>query len=319
MAWQSRTRALTESHQVTQSAAYVKRVAGKALPLITPDWEKTRVFIVDPTIWRDYTKPEHDLRPIYCELTSAFKTLGIPYQILSRADHPLDIWIRDWGFVENQYYIYKPSYARNFYSAGAIAVARQSLDRHVGIKRPSIPLILDGGNLVHDGRTAILTEKVLWNNGHLSKQEITRAIVGLGFEQVVFIPVEPDDNVGHADGILRFLSQDILLVNDYNDSDFRDYSRELCRRLSTSLPDTQIVPFPWFCADERLDGVWSAVGAYINFVQTARGIVYPVFGNRLDEKVPQILQNLTSLRLRPVAASRLARLGGVLNCIVLSD
>ena len=75
--------------------------------------------------------------------------------------------------------------------------------------------MLEGGNLVHNGRVAIATEKVFADNPQLSRGEIERLILSIGFERVVFIPVEPDDEVAHADGIVKFLRPDLLFVNDY--------------------------------------------------------------------------------------------------------
>jgi agmatine deiminase len=282
-----------------------------------PEWQKRRAVIVDPSIWSYYTRKAHDLRIVYRDLSAALTELGIDCTVLSKKDHPIDIWIRDWAFVENNYFIYKPNYVRHLYSSAAIAQARTALNRRLEIKPRDIALILDGGNLVHNSRIAILTEKVLSDNSQFSKQEIMRAALETGFEQIVFIPIEPDDNIGHADGIVRFLQEHLLLVNDYSHSDFAGYGRELLMRLTAFLPGTHIVKFPWFCMNERVDGLWSAVGTYINFVQTGRGIVYPVFGHKMDDTVPKILQNFTSSRLRGVAAKSLARLGGVLNCIVV--
>ena len=130
---------------------------------------------------------------------------------------------------------------------------------------------------MHNGKVAILTEKVFYDNPQFTTKEIERTVAALGFEQVLFIPVEPGDQVGHADGIVRFLSTDVLLVNDYESAGFRAYQVHLLDRLAEVSSHTTIVPFPWLCSAERTGRVWSAVGVYINFVQTTRGILFPVF------------------------------------------
>src|SRR5688500_441966 len=81
-----------------------------------PDWNKTRVFLVDPTIWKEYQQPPNDLRSVYQELRNALDSLGAEYRFLSREDHPVDIWIRDWGFNEGAYFRFVPSYAKSFYT-----------------------------------------------------------------------------------------------------------------------------------------------------------------------------------------------------------
>jgi hypothetical protein len=48
-----------------------------------PDWEKQKVFLVDPNIWGTYQKRSNDLRPVYRELSGALESLG-PDHLLKR-------------------------------------------------------------------------------------------------------------------------------------------------------------------------------------------------------------------------------------------
>lgn len=181
-----------------------------------------------------------------------------------------------------------------------------------------MPLVLEGGNLVQNGLVAVVTEKVFADNRHLSRGEVERLILAVGFERVVFIPVEPEDDVGHADGMVKFLGPDLLLVNDYRGASFTGYRKDLYNRLHSAKISAEIVPFPWFATDEKSDGIWSAVGCYINFVLTARGVIYPTFSHPFDERVAALLDDLTLLPKRSVESTALARLGGVLNCATLT-
>jgi agmatine deiminase len=296
--------------------ATVPVAAGITSPVL-PDWHKNHVVVADPAIWSFYRKRPHDLRPVYGQLLNAFRSLGVSYTVLTKEDSPVDIWLRDWGPIENCYFGFRPSYAKGWYSARSIAKGRRKLDRRRSFTPRRIPLVLDGGNLVHNGRVAIVTGKIWRDNRHFSRREIERAIINIGFEQVIVIPVEPGDKVGHADGIVRFLQSDILLMNDYNDPAFRRYSTELLRRLRSSLPRVRIAPFPWFFEMYQRNGIWSAVGCYINFNLTKNGIVYPIFDHRLDDSVAATLSELSRLPARAVSATALARLGGGLNCITL--
>ena len=292
-------------------------VAARIMAPVLPDWHKSHATVVDPTIWPDYRGRHHDLRPVYRQLLNAFRSLGVSYDVLTKEDSPVDIWIRDWGPIGDCYFDFRPSYAKGWYSARSIAQARRHLDRRRSFTPRRIPLVLDGGNVVHNGKVAIVTEKILLDNHYLSKHEIERAIISIGFEQVVTIPVEPGDNVGHADGIVRFLQSNVLLVNAYDDRAFRRYSTELLRRLCSSLSCVRIVPFPWFSEAHERNGIWSAVGCYINFNLTKRSIVYPIFDHKLDDSVAATLSELGGLPMRAVSATALARLGGGLNCITL--
>ncbi len=279
-----------------------------------PDWAKEHLYIVDPGIWPDYRKPGFDVRPVFAELHEAFRALGIEGEVLTRSDSPLDIWIRDWGFVEGCYFQYDPPYAPDDYTPEAIIKARAGLDKRTGIQPHSLPLKLDGGNLVHNGNVGIVTDRLVDHNSGMSKTEIEKAIISLGFERVVFIPAEKEDEIGHADGIVRFVSSEVLLVSHSSDADYR---RKLDAVLQSAKLDCEIVPFPCF-VDDDYDGVSSAVGCYINFILTAQGAVLPTFDDPLDNQALAILEKHLSLPIKTVKATALAKFGGVFNCATLT-
>jgi agmatine/peptidylarginine deiminase len=282
-----------------------------------PDWITTRLIFVDPRSWKYYTQDPHDLRPVYREMETALNSLEIPYKCLGPEDKPLDIWIRDWGFVGQNEFIYRPSYTRECYDDRDVEKARRMLALKTFLMdTEKSPLVFDGGNLVHDGQTAIITKKVLTDNPDFTEAEITLLFkLNLGFERVVFIPVEPDDDVGHADGILRFVKKNVVLVNEYDDSEFTGYRRQLYECLENAGID--YIPFPWFYKNEKTGGVWSAEGCYMNFLFMAQGIIYPVFGHEKDQAAHKILGSVSRMPIKAVYSTPLARLGGVLNCITL--
>lgn len=257
------------------------------------------------------------LKCVLSRLAAECAALGIGNHTLEKTDCP-DVWIRDWGSVAGCYFKYDPSYARGTFAREQVARARRNLNRHLGFIPRDVPVVLEGGNLIHNGKIAIVTEKIFADNHHLTRSEVERLILAVGFQRVVFIPVEPEDTIGHADGIVKFLAPDLLLVNDYRGSDFTTYHRKLFACLREAKIGVEIVPFPWFCTDGRVDGIWSAVGCYINFVLTKRGIIFPTFSNPVDEKVALLLDELSPLPKRSVESTALARQGGVLNCATLT-
>ena len=196
--------------------------------------------------------------------------------------------------------------------------ARDALVRRLGLRCRALPVVLDGGNVIHNGTVAIVTEKVFRENPDFSRIEVERAIISLGFERVVFIPVEPGDEIGHSDGMCRFVSKRVLLVNDYDSASMRPFSRQLRRVLRAARLDAEPVELPWFCRGGRIDGVPSAEGCYMNFIQLAQGIIMPTFDDSKDDKAREVIELLTPTPIAVITATPLARLGGVLNCISLS-
>lgn len=227
--------------------------------------------MVDPPNWPEYCRTEGDLRTVYHDLEHALRLLHVDHQTLTREGHPLDIWIRNWGSVEGGYFGFEPSYAKRMYSEGAVKTAHDCLTEHLCQKPRTIPLLLDGGNLVHDGKVAILTEKILPDNPQFTRLELEETIVTLGFERVALISVEPEDLIGHADGILRFISPDVLLVNDHTGSTFEAYRRQLYGCRGRARLAAEIVPFPWYSTNERHNGIWSAERATSTSFRRATG------------------------------------------------
>lgn len=285
-----------------------------------PDWQKRRVFLVEPALWSRYKRAATDLRPVYQEVMEVLRGWGAKVDLLGRVADPLDIWIRDWGCVEGVFFRYAPDYAEGLYSRAAVRRAILGLNARLPERFPYrlSPLVLDGGNLIHNGTVAIVTDKVFRDNAHLSRLEIERAICALGFEKLVFIPTEPGDEIGHADGMCRFLNKHTLLVNDYASASMSSFGRNLVSALRAAKLNADIVAMPWFCRSGRSDGVPSAVGCYMNFLQLKQGLILPSFGHRQDEQAHALLDSLADRPVVSVAATPLAKLGGVFNCISLT-
>ena len=289
-----------------------------------PDLLRRRVVLVDPAVRRRYIRGAADLRRVYQELSSVLCSWGVEVEMLDRTAAPLDIWIRDWGCVEGVFFRYAPDYAKGLYSRAAVTRAICGLHArlHTQLGEPFCfrlsCLVLDGGNLIHNGTVAIVTQKVFRDNPHLSRCEIERAICWLGFERVVFIPNEPGDEIGHADGMCRFLNKRTLLVNDYASASMSAFGRKLGCVLRAAKLDAELVPFPWFYRSGRSDGVPSAVGCYMNFLHLAQGIILPSFAHRLDERAHEVIASLVKRPVVSIEATPLAKLGGVFNCISLT-
>jgi len=258
------------------------------------------------------------LQRILCISCSNSASSRFQVDVLQQSDTPLDIWIRDWGFVEGAFFNYSPDYARGLYASKDIAIARRALVQRLGLRCRSLLVVPDGGNLIHNGKVALLTEKVCHENKHHTRLEIECGVISLGFERVVFLPVEPGDEVGHADGPCRFLSEDILLVNNYDIAPMRSFARRLRRVLRSAKLDAEIVELLWFYQDEASDDVPLTVGCYMNFIHLAQLVVLPQFDHPKDAQAVAILRSLTQTPVAPVFATPLARLGGVFNCVSLT-
>ena len=71
-----------------------------------------------------------------------------------------------------------------------------------------------------------------------------------------------------------------------------------------------VIDFPYFSSSND-----SAVGCYLNFLETERHIFLPVFDNAMDDKAITAAEEIFSKKIVPVNINEIAKEGGVLNCI----
>jgi agmatine deiminase len=178
----------------------------------------------------------------------------------------------------------------------------------------SCAINLDGGNVVASSDQAILTDKVLKENPGRDRRQVRAELDEvLRVERCIIIPKEPYDVIGHADGVVRFLDEGAVVVNDYS-----EINPAYGERLEAALHrhGLAVERLPHFRVDEEQDGIPSAVGNYVNFLRVGRLVVVPSFGAPQDDLACRRLEHLLpGSRVVPLRCEGLAREGGVLNCV----
>lgn len=177
-------------------------------------------------------------------------------------------------------------------------------------------LVLDGGNLTTNGKVLILTERVLKDNPDRSEREITHLLRStFDLDQVVLVPEEPGDKTGHIDGMVRWLSENHLLVNDCR-SLSQSYAQRLMNSLSSQLPGTRITLIPYQLSRDKHKGWPDLAGNYTNFLLTKKATFVPIYGIPLDQEAKRILRTLFgSIPAEFVQSTVISCYGGALNCI----
>ena len=106
--------------------------------------------------------------------------------------------------------------------------------------------------------------------------------------------------------MVRFADENTAIVNN------TPYQNGLEQRISKKLKEHRIntIPFPYFDSPKN-----SAVGCYINFLETEQAIFLPVFGVDMDSKDIDTAQNIFNKTIVPVNINEIAEQSGVLNCI----
>ena len=233
---------------------------------------------------------------------------------------PPCLWIRDWFPIRLPSgklvkLIYRPKYlTRN--QSKHIDHRVTSLLTDAMVTFDVMPLVLDGGNVIlsHDGKLAIMTTRVLADNPDFSRTEIEKTVQHyLGVEQLILIPPEVGDHTGHADGQIRIISRELMVINQYQEP----FRTRLLSTLSRQLPTgTRIVEVPYQPSLQRHQGFPSASGNYVNFIKTDRVLIVPTYGlEKSDKEAVELLSELSDVPTLGVNCSAIATFGGALNCI----
>jgi agmatine deiminase len=268
-----------------------------------PDWETHRVMVSD---FLPQKQPE-----VYRALLEAMGSEDV-----ALIPDTKDIWCRDYMPVQTRshrfiQFTYTPDYLRGYeHLRTPPEVCRLPFMTNYFFSS----LIVDGGNVVSNGSLKILTDKVFSENPELSPSAVRNQLETLLESECLFVSVEPRDKVGHADGLVRFVSENMVIINDYSDVD-----PLFGRRLRTSLEkrglDVEVLPY---VPEEAMgaDGLPSAVGLYLNFLRVGNLVLVPVYGLPEDELALRKIESvLAGVRVIPVPSLHLAKEGGVLNCV----
>ncbi len=181
------------------------------------------------------------------------------------------------------------------------------INSHLGIFSKYSDIILDGGNLIFSENAVILTDKIFTENKNYSKsnliQELSRL---LKTERIYFIPKQPYDIYGHADGMVRFINNNTIILNDFS-RESKSFRNRLEKAIS-NLPFSVIsLKIPFEC---KLS--W----CYINYIHTENDIIIPTVKHQKEEKVLyQFEEVFREYKIWTLYSKEILTRGGGLHCI----
>ena len=233
-----------------------------------------------------------------------------------------DLWCRDYMPVqisEKDYVQFKyfPDYYLTHKHVGKLTIQDEiRYDKPYGAHIRKIDLIVDGGNIVSSKTKAIMTEKVFVENKNREEKSVIKMLKeALKVDDLFFLPVQPYDWTGHADGMVRYLDDGRLLVNNYSNE-----SQSWQEKLKNAIEKTGLKPetLPYAHSQEKVDGEHTARGCYINYAQIGNLIIFPQFEINEDgialAKIKELFPEPDFI-VEPIDCNLIAREGGVLNCL----
>jgi len=249
-----------------------------------------------------------------CRLRGILSEHWLPVKVV-RATR--DVWCRDYmpvqiGIGEFVQFRYQPDYLKGYEK---LRTTPSDLEPLPEVERcATSDVVLDGGNAVGWGNRCIVTDKVFRENRGMGRDELlVRLRDLLGVEELNVIPREPFDVVGHADGVVRFLDERTVVINDYSKLD-----PSYAKRLKSALRRARLswVEVPYMPREGRRGELPPAFGNYVNYLRVSRVVVLPGYGIAEDNEARRIIeQGLRDTAVIQVDCSALSMKGGVLHCV----
>lgn len=249
-------------------------------------------------------------------LTDILNRHNVPFAFLKGTK---DIWCRDYMPVQTPsgkliQFRYDPSYLRDSrYSESRSDV--KYVDKVNDINPTFSDINLDGGNVVMCGNKAIITDRIFSENPNWTKEALLTELAKLLECEIIIIPAyRPEyDFTGHADGMIRFVDCNTVLVNNL-DQDFKYMKDSIIKDLDKA--NLKYINFPWF--EHKIKGNNDhVIGIYLNYLEVGNLIVMPVFGvpgNRDAEAYAKLKEVFPDKIIETVDYNEIALTGGILNC-----
>jgi len=237
----------------------------------------------------------------------------IPFKYLSKTN---DIWAVDFMPVQistNKFvqFEYNPDYLQYKTKRKTISDV-DSICKSISVLTEKSKLIVDGGNVIRTNNKVIMCDKVFKENPNLSEKEIIKQLQdAFEVENLFFVPWDKSDFTGHADGMVRFIDSDTVLINTYLKESL-EYQRSFRMALHNAGLDWIEVPYNPY--DNKPSS--SAEGVYLNYLQMKQAVIIPTFNRKEDDEAVKILEQVfIGQKIATLDSSEIAKEGGILNCI----
>ncbi len=270
-----------------------------------PDDQTSKLFLADclPEKYPDF----------FDRLAAVLQKCELEYTLLPNTK---DIWARDYMPVqisENTFiqFNYDPDYLRTKKGLKTISDV-DGICNAMKLERIKSDLVVDGGNVVKTNDAVLMCEKVFSENPRFERKVLEQKLRELfEVEKLWFLPQQPGDFTGHADGMIRFLDKNTLLINDYS-GESKAFQKVFHSAIESTGLDTIKIPYNPY-GNKSND---QANGIYINYLQIQNTLIIPVYGLPEDERIVCLFEQLfKGQKIETLACNEIAEEGGVLNCI----
>jgi agmatine deiminase len=249
----------------------------------------------------------------FADFEAVLKKCGLSFQLLPGTK---DIWAVDYmpiqvtldKFIQ---FVYNPDYLQGQKWRKTISDV-DSICNSIKLKRIKSDIVIDGGNVTKSIDKVLMCDKVFMENPHYSRRQLSDKLRELfEVDKLYFVPQQQKDFTGHVDGMVRFLDNNTVLINDYS-NDKPEFQRAF--KIALDNADLDYIEIPYNPYGNKTLG--QANGVYINFLQMQNTVIIPTFGIKEDEiAVRQFEQLFKGQNIPTIDSNELADNGGILNCV----
>ena len=242
-----------------------------------------------------------------------------------------NVWCRDYMPVKSAsgkyvQFTYHPSYMGEMIKYKDNFPDSKKLHDKLKLECEESKIILDGGAIEIFGTKAIVSDRVFRDNKNLSEIEILKVIKEiLDLKQLIVIPQHPYDFTGHVDGLVRFIDENSVVVNDLEEELKCAENSKIPYRIKriwkwiasvkSALEEAKLKmhELPVSYSENGSDS--SGEGIYINFLLLEDLIIMPVYEKYEDNIAADRLTKLYGKKVITINATELAKQGGMINCV----
>jgi Peptidylarginine deiminase and related enzymes len=208
-------------------------------------------------------------------------------------------------------FVYNPSYLQTKKYLKTISDV-DGICKEIGIDTFKTDIILDGGNVTRWTNKVIMTDRVFVDNPNYDRKQLIRKLHEiLQIDKLYFVPEQPGDFTGHSDGMVRFIDENTVVINDYSQE-----KEWFHRAFEIAIHNTGLdyIKIPYNVYGNKSNN--QANGDYINYLQMENTVIIPTFGIKEDnEAVRQLETIFAGQTIATVDSNEIANDGGILNCI----
>ena len=238
-------------------------------------------------------------------------SIEFPANILRKFDFK-DIWIRDFSMPNDELHF---KYSTSYDNEQEASEKWVEFAQKTKISFQNIDYQLDGGNVVHNRKDKLIVSRKFLEDNKIKNDEEGYVILQSLFKSFKYFAIIPydEDVLGHCDGMLSFIDENVLLMVKYQEGE--SCLKEAKTILTKNFKGVKILEVETEYSMKKYQEFYSASGCYANILVTEENVYVPVFGLKYDSQAIKTIKENTHKNVISIDCSQVCILGGNIRCL----